>query len=103
MKLSEKIRAETKYSVYLKWADKAEQLEAALDDKTKQFRAFREARIGHDYITHNEELKAENEGLKAGISDALSAELPIVKRMCTDWDMGEARRLLESLLTEKDK
>ena len=27
MKLSEEIRAETKYSVYLKWADKAEHLE----------------------------------------------------------------------------
>ena len=28
MKLSEKIRYETRYSVYLKWADEAEQLEA---------------------------------------------------------------------------
>ena len=35
-----------------------------LDKKTKDFRAFREARIGHDYITHSELLEEENEALR---------------------------------------
>ena len=43
---------------------KVPELEAKLADKTKQFRAFREARIGHDYITHTEQLESENEALR---------------------------------------
>ncbi len=79
MKLSEELRywghhageiSDEAKKQHLQMADAANKLEAeneslreALAKKTKDFRAFREARIGHDYITHSEELEAENERL----------------------------------------
>jgi hypothetical protein len=45
-------------------------------------------------------LKAENDALLEGIKDALNAEYTDVRRMGTDWDIGEARTILWNLLKE---
>ena len=49
MKLSEKIRHETRYSVYLKWADEAEQLEAE-NEKLREALRFPYGGPAHDYL-----------------------------------------------------
>jgi hypothetical protein len=47
-------------------------------------------------------LKAENDALLEGIKDALNAEYTDVRRMGTDWDIGEARTVLWNLLKERE-
>ena len=53
------------YSHLRRLLEQNERLEAELAKKTRDFRAFREARIGHDYITHSEELEADRKAIEA--------------------------------------
>ncbi len=64
----------------------ASQLEEKLDKKTKDFRAFREARIGYDYITRGEILEAEIAALKRAGNRVRNAEKDCIA--LRNWQIG---------------